>query len=116
MIGNDGDPCTSDGCDPDLGCTIAPASGIRVTTETSALSRIFTIGGNVRRDRSKTAAINCTDSTCNPADGSCQSVPNTKGCDDGDPCTSGDTCAEERHGLVLESDPASATGWMRTAW
>ena len=107
VICNDGDPCTSDGCDPDLGCTIAPASGNPCDDGNQCTEQDICQAGTCTAGPLKDCSDGngCTDSTCNPADGSCQSVPNTKGCDDGDPCTSGDTCAEgECIGLVLESE------------
>jgi hypothetical protein len=35
----------------------------------------------------------CTDSTCDPSDGHCIFIPNTKPCSDGDVCTANDTCS-----------------------
>src|SRR5262249_54793655 len=37
----------------------------------------------------------CTDDSCNPATG-CVSTPNTAPCEDGNPCTTRDTCARGR--------------------
>ena len=36
----------------------------------------------------------CTTDSCNASSGKCEYVPNTAKCDDGDLCTSNDTCAE----------------------
>jgi hypothetical protein len=62
---DDGNPCTTDSCDPVGGCVHAPIS---------------CDDGQI-----------CTDDSCNPATGQCVHTPTN--CDDANPCTN-DTCAQ----------------------
>ncbi|MGB0591558.1 MAG: hypothetical protein ACPGU1_17935, partial [Myxococcota bacterium] len=72
---NDGDPCTTDGCEEDA-CTHTP-----VICDDSNL---------------------CTVETCNSSDGSCASEPVTDGtpCDDGNPNTTLDACVAGQCGCT----------------
>jgi hypothetical protein len=68
VICNDGNACTSDACNPATGVCVSQA--------------IECDDGNV-----------CTQDSCNGATGHCIFAPLTgSACDDGDPCSTGDTC------------------------
>ena len=48
--------------------------------------------------------VGCTDDACDPGTG-CVFTPNAKSCDDGDPCTVGDTCIQGScSGIVDQCD------------
>src|SRR5439155_256685 len=61
--------CTTDSCDPALGCVHTAARSCD--------------DGNV-----------CTTDSCDPATGDCTLAPNAAACEDGNPCTAHDTCAD----------------------
>ncbi len=75
---NDGDACTADSCDSATGCVNTP---------------IDCNDANV-----------CTADSCDPATG-CTHVPTTVPCDDGNPCTIADLCAD---GLCVPGVPDDA--------
>ena len=91
---DDGNPCTEDGCDSDIGCTIAPTNnggpcddGNECTTgelcfggECGGAIPVECNDGNV-----------CTDDSCANGTG-CIFLPNGAACDDGDACTTSDGC------------------------
>ena len=104
---NDGDVCTTDGCDPILGCTSTPASGNPCEDGDLCTENDTCVVGACTAGTPKDCNDDnvCTDDTCNPEEGACQSAPNTDGCDDGDPCTGGDSCAEGSCvGAVVEKE------------
>ena len=55
-----------------------------------------TCDGGVCRGRDRDCSDNnpCTDDACNPDDGGCVHTDNIATCDDGDPCTKADHCAD----------------------
>jgi cysteine-rich repeat protein len=90
---NDSNVCTDDSCDPGSGCvhadnTAACDDGNACTTlDTCALGACV---GGIPLDC--TDANACTDDSCDPASG-CVNTDNTAACDDGNACTTLDTCA-----------------------
>ena len=75
---DDGVVCTVDGCDPDLGCTHEGVAGCCLSDPECA------------------PADPCLVGSCDGATGACLSAPGPAGtpCDDGDPCTGTDVCAD----------------------
>ncbi len=91
---SDQNPCTTDQCDPTLGCihvnNTLPCDDGTVCTQGDTCAGGVCVGG---------APLNCADdgnpcttALCNPVTG-CGVVNNTASCDDGDACTTNDTCA-----------------------
>jgi hypothetical protein len=90
---SDDDPCTTDGCDPVLGCTHVPASGVPCDDGSACTSDDLCQAGVCAGQ-----PVNCTDNNpctadaCAPATG-CSFTPSSgAGCDDGNACTQTDTC------------------------
>ena len=92
---DDNNPCTTDTCDPESGCVYTPTSEVcddnnPCTTEDACLGG-WCIGG---------AALDCDDDdvctsdACSPPAGGCVHNHNVAPCEDNDPCTTADTCAE----------------------
>ena len=89
----DDDPCTSDTCDPAIGCVFeqhtGPCDDDDVCTvgdhcqagECTPTGQMICNDGNV-----------CTDDSCDPQAG-CTFAPNIDVCDDDNPCTKDDKCA-----------------------
>ena len=75
---DDDNPCTVDSCDPATGCVHTPAD-----------DPCCTDGKGICDDDDP-----CTIDLCEPDSGACTYEPNTGFCNDGDPCTSGDTCTD----------------------
>jgi len=89
---DDGNPCTNDGCNKLSGCThVANTSpcddGSKCTANDKCASKSCQPGAKVDCNDAKP----CTDDSCSPATG-CKHVANSAGCDDGDKCTTVDTC------------------------
>ncbi|TMB09264.1 MAG: hypothetical protein E6J71_28445 [Deltaproteobacteria bacterium] len=90
---DDGNVCTTDGCNPATGCTHTnntnPCDDGNACTTGDTCSGGTCVGG---------AAPNCDDGNvcttdgCNPATG-CTHTNNTNPCNDGNPCTTGDACS-----------------------
>jgi hypothetical protein len=95
---DDGNPCTSDMCDPTAGCASVPTTGNACDDEL-----FCTIGdtcnagvcesGTTQRTCSG-AAGSCTARVCSEGLRACVAANSDFGatCDDGNPCTSGDRC------------------------
>ncbi len=98
---DDGTICTTDSCDPKIGCVYLP-SGLTCTdddvcTTGDFCAGHFCVGNGVDPCDDKNA---CTLDTCNPGvpnpdggGGGCVHSVTNAGCDDGDPCTGGDWCS-----------------------
>ena len=91
----DGDDCTDESCDPTQGClikfnTAACEDGLKCTVGDKCQAGACT-AGPVKSCNDDNA---CTDDSCNPATGQCQTVNNSANCDDGNACTVGDVCSE----------------------
>jgi len=89
---DDGNPCTSDGCDPVAGCKFVSSAGPcddgnECTTGDACLNGMCASLGLL----DCTDANPCTDDSCVPGQG-CVHKLNQAVCDDGDLCTTGDHC------------------------
>ncbi len=89
---NDGNACTADSCSPDTGCAHAPKAGA------CSDGNVCTLGDSCQAGVCQPGAAKtcddgneCTDDSCHPSKG-CVAQPNTSGCNDGDACTTGDSC------------------------
>ena len=90
---DDGDPCTADLCDPQVGCQHVPAEGAAcddgnactVGDHCAAGACVFTGPADCADDNP------CTTDSCAPATG-CVFTLNEAPCDDDDLCTTGDHC------------------------
>ncbi len=93
---NDGNACTDDSCNTKSGCTTTPnttpCDDGDLCTKPDACSGGSCVG--LPFDASAVCDDNnaCTDEGCAKATG-CFYVKPTRDCDDGDPCTGGDTCS-----------------------
>ena len=90
---NDGNDCTDDGCDPDLGCTNVnnndPCNDGSFCTTADACSGGTCVGGPPPNCNDGNV---CTDDSCNIGSG-CAHTSNSEPCSDGDACTTNDTCS-----------------------
>ncbi len=93
---DDNDPCTTDSCDPFVGCQHAKASD-GVCTEDGNLctldvcksgvcTHVIQDGGKCTDD-----GLPCTNDLCDAA-GVCKHTQSSGPCEDGNPCTEGDMC------------------------
>ena len=90
---DDGNPCTTDGCDPVTGCTHTPSpgpcdDGDPCTPEDSCSDGQCQPGGAMDCDDGDP----CTSDSCDPGSGCVHGDADGTGCDDGEPCTSNDSC------------------------
>ncbi len=90
---DDGEPCTADECNPATGCFKVPSNsgpcddGNQCTPTDTCLAGVCTgSGAKVCVDSNP-----CTTDTCDAVAG-CVFVNNTDPCNDGNECTTGDTC------------------------
>jgi len=90
---DDGNPCTTDQCDPTSGCVHTfnqlPCDDGDACTTGDACALGTCQGQPVVCDDGE----DCTDDACDPATGACTFTPRSGPCDDGDACTADDTCA-----------------------
>ena len=91
---DDGNPCTNDACDPEVGCTYtlnaAPCDdGNPCTTGDHCQDGSCSSDGLADCDDQDP----CTTDLCEPTTGGCVHSLNEGPCDDGDLCTTGDHCA-----------------------
>ena len=89
---SDGNGCTDDGCDPDIGCT-HEANDAACDDDNPCTLDESCVGGKCKAGATLDCSDNnyCTDDICDPAEG-CEHTFNTLPCTDGDACTLGDTC------------------------
>ena len=91
---DDKNPCTDDACDAKKGCTktnnTAPcdADGDKCTADDTCSAGACDAGQAKSCDDSN----QCTTDTCDKATGACKHEQASGKCDDGNPCTEGDTC------------------------
>jgi len=89
---DDKNECTSDSCDPALGCVFDPLDDTPCDDQTACTTQDHcATGWCVGSPLVCTDGTPCTDDTCDPAAG-CVFVPLAIPCDDNDPCTAGDYC------------------------
>jgi hypothetical protein len=89
---DDNNPCTTDVCDPALGCSSTPNAlpcddGNACTADDLCQDGACSSGKAVVCDDNDV----CTDDLCDPETG-CQYPANSASCDDGNACTTEDTC------------------------
>ena len=91
---DDGNPCTEDTCDPDLGClytmnqAVCDDEDVCTTQDQCQLGKCIGSAPLSCNDNNS-----CTDDTCDPEAG-CQFLPNDAECSDNSECTTGDHCLE----------------------
>ncbi len=90
----DGNPCTEDGCSPEVGCTFKPIKGEcddnnACTLNEQCQNGFCTASGWLDCDDENP----CTNDLCSPLSG-CLNQFNTVPCNDGNPCTANDACFE----------------------
>src|SRR5262249_36416696 len=90
---NDGNAWTHASCDPASGCkhvnNTAPCSDGNACTTGDTCSGGVCVGGPAPNCNDNNP---CTDDSCDPATG-CKHVNNTAPCNDGNACTTNDTCS-----------------------
>ena len=89
----DANPCTSDLCLPEKGCSYLPVAG-GCTDQDPCTVNDYCANGQCVPGVSLTCddANPCTDDTCTQ-DGVCTFVPNAADCNDANACTKGDKCS-----------------------
>ena len=91
----DGNSCTTDGCDPAAGCTFTPTAGECDDGNPCTTGDTCTGGACAGPEAAACDDGNiCTSDGCSPASG-CTHIANTAPCEDGDPCTVSDVCADK---------------------
>ena len=100
---DDGNPCTTNACVAELvtalsdGCTVTAIGGLCSDDDKCTLLDECVDGYCVPGNPPDCDDQNsCTDDSCDPGSGKCQSVPRPPGdpCDDGNACSTGDACSE----------------------
>ncbi len=90
----DGEVCTNDSCDPQTGVHVANTLSCddsnACTTPDTCANKVCVAGAIKSCDD----GIVCTSDSCDPQTG-CVNVANTSFCEDGDSCTTPDTCANK---------------------
>jgi hypothetical protein len=106
---SDGNPCTTDGCDPVLGCVFTPnaaacSDGNPCTTGDSCAGGVCLPGPPLPCDDGNP----CTADACVPSTG-CTHAAITAPCSDGNSCTVGDSCVGGacKGGAALSCDDAN---------
>ncbi len=85
---DDGDPCTAETCEPDVGCNRDNAQGTSCDDQIDCTDQDVCLGGLCR------GTDTCASSgVCSAATGMCTTCTGPVDCDDRDPCTT-DTCSE----------------------
>ncbi len=89
----DNNPCTSDSCNPNTGCSFSPSDGVGCDDGSACTQKDVCQGGKCTG-----LALGCDDAnpctldTCD-ANGGCAHLAKNGPCDDGNSCTSGEACA-----------------------
>src|SRR6185436_9185826 len=93
---DDGNPCTTDACDPATGCVFANNGSACDDGNACTRTDFCAHGGCVGGNSVVCAAVDqCHDAgVCDPASGACSNPERPDGtrCDDGSLCTSNETC------------------------
>ena len=88
----DGNPCTSDACDPQKGCTYPVLTAVACDDGSKCTGGdVCTVGVCGGKKVACDDGNPCTDDACALASG-CTHTDNVLGCSDGDGCTAGDAC------------------------
>ena len=109
---DDGNSCTTDGCDPETGCTHAPTEGPCDDGNLCTIGDLCEEGSCVPGALQSCDDENvCTDDSCDAETGECVVTPNTANCDDGDLCTAEDVCTEGSCiGVAIEKEATVCDG------
>ena len=97
---DDNNPCTDDACDAKAGCTnvanTAPcdADGDACTANDTCKDKACIAGDKKTCDDNE----QCTDDSCDTKTGACVFAKKSGSCDDGNPCTTTDTCGDAAGG------------------
>ena len=92
---DDGNACTSDACQPSVGCTHTPIEGPCDDRNVCTLGD-FCYGGTCQPGLDSLTCDDgnaCTNDTCDPKLG-CRHLPNSEPCDDQSICTTNDHCID----------------------
>jgi hypothetical protein len=91
---DDGNPCTTDGCDVLKGCTTVTVKDGNACDDNNVCTANDACTSGKCTGAGKTCDDNnaCTDNNCDPVTGACTYPNNTAPCDDGLICTTGDAC------------------------
>ncbi len=89
----DGEPCTTDACKEPFGCQYVPLAGSVTCSDNNActINDVCVTGSCAGKPLLCDDANVCTADACQPAKG-CQYTKILAACNDGDPCTLGDSC------------------------
>jgi len=101
---DDGNPCTDNSCDPVLGCVSASNDAPCDDEDVCTTDDHCVMGACASDETLFCDDFNlCTDDSCDPTLG-CVHTLNEAPCDDGDACTTGETCAAGECGVGLPLD------------
>ena len=89
---DDGNPCTTDTCDPALGCFNTDVAGGCNDGDACTVGDTCAAGACAGTPVACNDGNPCTKDACDPAKG-CVSTPTTAACNDGNACTVGDSCS-----------------------
>lgn len=92
---DDGNTCTLDYCDMDLGCVNSPDSSLKCDDGNACTYGEYCDGLNCAVPGNQPICddgVFCTNDSCDPVTGKCVYTPSTGPCDDSDVCTKNDTC------------------------
>ncbi|MCB9740981.1 MAG: hypothetical protein H6747_17070 [Deltaproteobacteria bacterium] len=105
---DDNNPCTDDACNAQAGCSnvanTAPcdADGDACTENDTCKDKACVAGAAKSCDDNE----QCTDDSCDTKTGDCQHAKKSGSCDDGNPCTTTDTCGDGATSYTCLAGPA----------
>ena len=105
----DNNPCTDDSCVPDFGCEFTPNQVSCNDNNDCTLADTCSQGSCLGTEAKQCDDLNpCTDDTCDAQSGQCVFTPNVLPCDDGNPCSVQDLCADSQcSGTPADCDDAN---------
>ncbi len=104
VLCDDEQECTTDSCDPAVGCVHEPADGLSCDDGDSCTENDLCVDGVCAGTSTCDDGDPCTNDLCE-AGGGCTNEPFDGPCDDGSACTEGDTCTDgECQGTPIECD------------
>ena len=89
---DDGNPCTTDYCEPGSGCVHDPAAGACSDDDPCTVDDECAEGECVGKPKACQDSNECTEGFCNELSGTCVQTPVDGECDDSNACTVGDVC------------------------
>ena len=90
---DDGKPCTKDSCNPEGGCVFEPWPGPCDDQDACTKGDACSDGKCVGEPLDCNDGNACTQDFCNPTTGCYGNKLDSGACDDGNPCTAGDSCS-----------------------